>query len=115
MAVDWGDARLEDFVYYGTRNITLSKPGFQTLTVEQPQRTPWYQIFPFEFFSDNFALTHLTAATSSITGWSRRAPNPKTPELSSNAAETSARCRSCLNKRLESCLGQAMAAGPKSR
>jgi hypothetical protein len=49
-----------DFTYYGTRNITLSKPGFQTLTVEQPQRTPWYQIFPFEFFSDNFALTHLT-------------------------------------------------------
>jgi hypothetical protein len=49
-----------DFTYYGTRNITLSKPGFQTLTVEQPQPTPWYQIFPFEFFSDNFALTHLT-------------------------------------------------------
>jgi hypothetical protein len=49
-----------DFTYYGTRNITLSKPGFQTLSVEQPQKTPWYQIFPFEFFSDNFALTHIT-------------------------------------------------------
>jgi hypothetical protein len=49
-----------DFTYYGTRNITLSKPGYQTLSVEQPQRTPWYQIFPFEFFSDNFALTHIT-------------------------------------------------------
>ena len=49
-----------DFTYYGTRNITLSKPGYQTLSVEQPQKTPWYQVFPFEFFSDNFALTHIT-------------------------------------------------------
>lgn len=49
-----------DFVYYGTRNITLSKPGFQTLSVEQPQKKPLYQRFPFEFFSDNFALTHIT-------------------------------------------------------
>ena len=31
-----------------------------TLSVEQPQKTPWYQVFPIEFFSDNFALTHLT-------------------------------------------------------
>lgn len=49
-----------DFIYYGTRNITLSKPGYQTLAVEQPQRKPWYQVFPLEFFSDNFALTHIT-------------------------------------------------------
>jgi hypothetical protein len=49
-----------DFTYYGTRNITLSKPGYQTLSVEQPQRKPWYQVFPLEFFSDNFALTHIT-------------------------------------------------------
>ncbi len=49
-----------DFTYYGTRNITLSKPGYQTLTVQQPQRTPWYQVFPFDFFSENFAFTHIT-------------------------------------------------------
>jgi hypothetical protein len=51
-----------DFTYYGVREITLSKPGYETLTVQQPTPTPWYQVFPLEFFSDNFALTHLTDA-----------------------------------------------------
>ncbi len=43
-----------DFTYYGTREIQLVKPGFETLTVMQKIPTPWYQVFPLDFVSDNF-------------------------------------------------------------
>lgn len=42
-----------DFIYYGTREIQLVKPGYETLTVMQKIPRPWYQVFPIEFFSDN--------------------------------------------------------------
>lgn len=42
-----------DFVYYGTRKIRLVKDGYETLTVLQPVRAPWYQIPPLDFFSEN--------------------------------------------------------------
>src|SRR3990172_531747 len=42
-----------DFTYYGTREIRLVKPGFETLTVNQPIPTPWYQVPPIDFFSEN--------------------------------------------------------------
>ncbi len=45
-----------DFTYYGTREIRLVKSGFETLTVNQPIPTPWYQLPPLDFVSDNFAL-----------------------------------------------------------
>ncbi len=45
-----------DFTYYGTREIKLIKDGFETMTVQQPVPAPWYQIPPFDFFSDNFAF-----------------------------------------------------------
>jgi hypothetical protein len=41
------------FLYYGTREIRLVKAGYETLTVMQPIATPWYQIPPFDFVSDN--------------------------------------------------------------
>jgi hypothetical protein len=41
------------FVYYGTREMRLVKPGFETLTVDQPIPAPWYQIPPFDFVSEN--------------------------------------------------------------
>lgn len=43
-----------DFTYYGTREIQLVKPGFETLTVMQEVPRPWYQVLPIEFFADNF-------------------------------------------------------------
>ncbi len=43
-----------DFTYYGTREITLIKDGYETLNAMQKVRTPWYQIVPLDFFSDNF-------------------------------------------------------------
>ncbi|WP_442484331.1 PEGA domain-containing protein [Aeoliella sp. SH292] len=45
-----------DFTYYGTREIRLVKSGYETLTVNQPIPTPWWQVPPLDFFSDNFAL-----------------------------------------------------------
>jgi hypothetical protein len=42
-----------DFTYYGTREIRLVKPGFETLTLNQPIPTPWYQYPPLDFISEN--------------------------------------------------------------
>ncbi len=44
-----------DYTYYGTREFTLVKDGYETLTTLQPVRRPWYQILPFEFFADNLS------------------------------------------------------------
>jgi hypothetical protein len=44
-----------NFTYYGTREIRLVKPGFETLTINQPIPAPWYQIPPIDFFSENVA------------------------------------------------------------
>jgi hypothetical protein len=42
-----------DFTYYGTREITLVKDGYETLTTLQRVKSPWYQYFPIDFVSDN--------------------------------------------------------------
>lgn len=47
------------FLYYGTREIRLVKDGYETLTVKQPIPTPWYQIPPLDFFSENVAPQEL--------------------------------------------------------
>jgi hypothetical protein len=43
------------FIYYGTREIRLVKPGFETLTVKQPIPAPWYEIPPLDFAAENLA------------------------------------------------------------
>src|ERR687892_56558 len=48
-----------DFVYYGTREIRLIKPGFETLTVNQPIPAPWYQYTPLDFVSENLTPTKI--------------------------------------------------------
>jgi hypothetical protein len=48
-----------DFTYYGTREIRLVKPGFETLTVNQPIPTPWYEVPPLDFFSENVSPTEI--------------------------------------------------------
>jgi hypothetical protein len=42
-----------DFIYYGTRQIRLVKDGYETLTIMQPTPTPWYEIMPLDFVSEN--------------------------------------------------------------
>jgi hypothetical protein len=48
-----------DFVYYGTREIRLVKPGFETLTVNQPIPTPWYEYPPIDFISENLIASKI--------------------------------------------------------
>jgi PEGA domain len=48
-----------DYTYYGTREITLIKDGYKTVTLPHKLETPWYQVFPLEFFTDNLAFSHL--------------------------------------------------------
>lgn len=48
-----------DYTYYGTREITLMKDGYRTFKAPIKLATPWYQIFPLEFITDNFALTKI--------------------------------------------------------
>jgi hypothetical protein len=43
-----------NFTYYGTRKIRLVKDGYETLTVMQPIRPPWYEITPLDFVAENF-------------------------------------------------------------
>ena len=48
-----------DFVYYGTRKIRLVKDGFETLTVLQPIPSPWYEIPPLDFVSENIVPSEI--------------------------------------------------------
>jgi len=48
-----------DFLYYGTREITIMKDGYETLTVLQPVKAPWYQLPGIDFFSDNLAFQQI--------------------------------------------------------
>ena len=48
------------FTYYGTYEIELVKDGYETETILQKISPPWYQRFPVDFFSDNFAMTEKT-------------------------------------------------------
>lgn len=43
-----------DFTYYATRDIRVSKVGYETATELQPLKPPWYQVPPLDFVSDNF-------------------------------------------------------------
>jgi len=49
-----------DFTYYGTREITLIKDGYQTLTALRKIPAPWYQKVPFDFVTDNLSPVPIT-------------------------------------------------------
>jgi hypothetical protein len=42
------------FTFYGDREITLIKEGFQRQTIIQPIRAPWWDNLLTEFFTENF-------------------------------------------------------------
>ena len=48
-----------DYIYYGTRQIKLVKDRYETLTVMEPIRAPWYQIPPLDFVSENVVPTEI--------------------------------------------------------
>jgi hypothetical protein len=41
------------YIYYGTRQVTLVKDGYETRTVLQELPAPWYEYFPIEFVTEN--------------------------------------------------------------
>jgi hypothetical protein len=43
-----------DFIYYGTRQVTMIKDGYETKTDLVTIPAPWYQWPVIEFFADNF-------------------------------------------------------------
>lgn len=47
------------FTYYGTRNIRLVKDGYETISVNQKFPTPWYQVPPLDFVSENLVPQEL--------------------------------------------------------
>ena len=53
-----------DFTYYGTREIRLVKPGLETLKVNQPIPTPWYEYPPLDFISENLVPYEIHANRS---------------------------------------------------
>jgi hypothetical protein len=48
-----------DFVYYGSRNITLVKDGYETLKVKAEVPTPWYDLPGIDFISENLIPTEI--------------------------------------------------------
>jgi len=42
-----------DFTWYGTEEITLQMDGYEVETQHVQLRTPWYQVPPLDFVSDN--------------------------------------------------------------
>ena len=44
------------FTYYGTRKITLVRDGFETTTIKHTFESPWYQVPPLDFFSENLTV-----------------------------------------------------------
>ena len=49
-----------DFLYYGTRRVTMIKDGYETKTDLVTVSTPWYQYPVIEFFTDNFLPHRVT-------------------------------------------------------
>lgn len=41
-----------NFIYYGTREYTLRKPGFQTVSGSVKLEVPWYEYPPIDFFAE---------------------------------------------------------------
>lgn len=51
-----------DYVYYGTREIRMTLPGYETLTVNQPLPAPWYQLPGIDFISENLVPNRIEDA-----------------------------------------------------
>jgi hypothetical protein len=43
---------VERYVHYGTREVTLIKPGFRTHRKMVELDAPWWQVFPFDLLTD---------------------------------------------------------------
>ena len=50
----------DHFIYYGKYDFMLVKEGYETLRVEQDIPTPWYEVFPLDFISENIVPWPIT-------------------------------------------------------
>lgn len=51
-----------DYIHYGTREIRMELPGYETLTVNQPLPAPWYQQPGIDFVSENLVPNRIEDA-----------------------------------------------------
>ncbi len=42
----------KNFVYYGTYDLQMRKPGYETLTATPKVWAPWWQVPPFDFAAE---------------------------------------------------------------
>jgi hypothetical protein len=49
----------DHFIYYGDREFTLIKDGYQTMKVKQKFHKPWYQYIGLDFISENLVPWHI--------------------------------------------------------
>ncbi|QEH33389.1 PEGA domain protein [Aquisphaera giovannonii] len=49
----------QPFTYYGDREITLIQDGYETRTIIQPIKAPWWDNMLTEFFTENLVPFHL--------------------------------------------------------
>jgi hypothetical protein len=47
------------FVYYGNYDVTLVKEGYETKTVRQKVRAPFYEYYPLDFVSEHVYPGHI--------------------------------------------------------
>ena len=81
-----------DFDYFATREITLSKAGYETLTVLQPIKAPWYEIPPLDAVSDNLLPYRVTNRHDFAYKLTRQRVE-STPELIDRASDIRSRVR----------------------
>ncbi len=75
-----------DFVYYGKRQIRLVRDGYETLTVDQKIRAPWYQWFGIDFISENLVPYNIRdEQTLNFTMAPQQVPS--SPQLTARAEE----------------------------
>lgn len=65
-----------DFTYYATREVTLVKDGYETLTTLQSFEKPWYQYPGIEFVSDNLLPVTVTNRHDLTYNMSPTVPQP---------------------------------------
>ena len=63
------------FIYYGTRKIRLVKDGYETLVVNQPLPSPWYEYFPADFVAENLVPGHIRDLRILTYDCGRRSPS----------------------------------------
>lgn len=66
-----------DFVWYGTYEVELRKPGYQTLKTTGEVKAPWWQWVPIDFFAELLPLRDHQHLGFALRPQDPRAANPQ--------------------------------------